>query len=334
VRKASNRWLWVAALGLLVGCQPDSIWVTQRPAFDYQKIRRIGVMAFAYLPTETDAEAAGAAVADKVTRFLIEHRDYQVAAPEEIAQALEAKKYAPPKTLDAPAMKRICEIAGLDALVLGKVTQCEFRRTERTKVVPEYVDTGWAVYQEGALSYRAVANDAKISAEIQVFDASSGLVVWSDSASYRSWSEGSPPAWDREQVLQDASDQVAARLFLGLVVHKNGVAIPKRSLFTSAGFVGQEPVNQTRQFTTKDETVFVVLCLNDDFRSVAVNIAVFKKGNDAPLGQVERVWGRNAKNIGVPFQVKDLVAKGGAGDYVAKYFIDGLEIRSAEFTIR
>ena len=334
MRKSWQRWVCILGLAWLVGCGPESVWVTRRPAFNYERIHKIGVMVFAVSVKGPEAEGAGAVIADKIARFLIEHQDYQVVAPDQIAKALDEKKYSPTLPLDAAQVRKIGEIAGVDTLVTGTVTKCAFQQTEATKLQPEYTDTGYAVYREGAIPYRSVRNEAEIVAEMCVYHAASGAVVWSDAFGYKSWAQGAPPPRNREQVLEDASDQVAAKLFLGLVVNKNLVRVPLDSVFTSAGFVGQQYVNRTSNFTSKDEKVFVVLALGTGFEGTPVTVKIFKKGDKSPMASADCVWNDKAPVIGLPFLVKDLTAKAGFGKYEAKYFIGGQEIRSADFNIR
>jgi hypothetical protein len=314
----------LVALGLLVGCGPQVVWVTRRPAFDYEKIQRIGVIRFAVTAESPEAQGASAAVADKIARLLIEHRDYKVATPEEIGVALQAKMYSPPLALDAEAVKKIGEIAGVDTLVTGAVMTCTFTQQQLDRVQREYTDTGYRLYEDGAYPYRSTRNEATIGAEMRVYDVRSGSVIWTDSSSYTSWAQGAPPPWSRERVLDDASDQVAAKLFLGLVVNRDKARVPEDSIFTSERMVGQVPVQRTKDFTAKSEKVFVVLRLNNSFAGT-------KK---APLAENEVVWSATDQSIGVPFTVKELTVKAGFGKYEARYFIGGQEIRSVEFNIR
>lgn len=334
MRKSWKRWAGIVGLALLVGCGPEAVWVTRRPAFNYEKVHRIGVITFAVTAKGSEAEGAGAVLADKIARFLIEHQDYQVVPPEQVAKALEATKYSPPLPLDAEAVKRIGQVAGVDSLVTGTVTTCSFKQTEATKLQPEYTDTGYAVYRDGAIPYRSVRNEAEIVAEMRVYDTATGALVWSDSFGYTSWAQGAPPPRNREQVLEDASDQVAAKLFLGLVVSKNRVQIPADSIFTSAGFVGQQYVNRTTTFTPRNEKVFVVLALGTGFGGNRVTVKVFKKGEKLPVAAADRVWDDKVPVIGVPFLVKGLTSQAGFGKYEAKYFINDREIRGTGFALR
>lgn len=334
MRRSRKRWGWVVGLALLVGCGPEAVWVTRRPAFNYEKIHKIGVIAFATTAKGPEAEGAGAVLADKIARFLIEHQDYQVVTPEQIARALQQAKYSPPLPLDAGIVKMIGEIAGVDTLVAGTVTTCTFKQTEETKLQPEYTDTGYALYRDAVIPYRSTRNEAEIAAEMRVYDAATGAIVWSDSFGYKSWAQGTPPPRNRQQVLEDASDQVAAKLFLGLVVNKDLAKIPADSIFTSAGFVGQQYVNRTTAFSTKDETVFVVLTLGSSFERASVMVKVFKKGDKSPVATAVRVWDGKIAAIGVPFMVKDLTSKSGFGKFEARYSINDQEVRSTEFTIR
>jgi len=216
--KTWKRWTCVVGLALFLGCGPEAVWVTRRPAFNYEKIHRIGVLRFATVAKGPDAEGMGAVVADKITRLLIEHRDYEVATPDQVAKALEEKKSAPTSPLDAEAVKKIGAIAGVDVLVTGAVTRCGFKKTEQTRFQPQYTDTGYALYQDGALPYNSTRIEAEVAAEMRVYDTATGALIGSDSFGYTSWAQGSPPLRSRQQVMDDASDQVAAKLFLGLVL--------------------------------------------------------------------------------------------------------------------
>ncbi len=335
MNRKESAWLaLVILLVVLAGCGPEMVWVTKRPAFDYQKVQRIGVMVFTTPSKEPVAEGAAVAVADKIARFLIEHRDYQVTPPQAIAKAIEDKKHSPPLPLDADAVKRIGEITGVDALVTGTVTSASFKRTEQTRYQPEYTDTGYGIYREGSRPYQSVRNEAQIAAEIKVYDTRSGLPIWTDVFAYTSFAQGTPPPLSREQVLDDAADQVAAKLFLGLVVHKNRIKVPDDSLLTSEGFVGEQVVNRTKNFSAGKQNVFVVVRLGPDFAGTKVLVSVFRKDRKDPVAQAERVWGKNEQAIGIPFSIKDLTSKAGFGDYEVKYFIGGEQVRSADFRIR
>lgn len=329
-----RRLVCVLSLLTLTGCGPAMVWVTRRPAFPYEKVQCIGVMVFAVAPKDPDAQGSGAAVADKIARLLIEHHDYQVVTPEQIAKTIDEKKYTPPLPLDGEAVKKIGEWTGVDTLVTGTITTCTFSKSEQTRLQPEFVDTGYGIYPERAYPYRSVKLEAEIAAQMQVYDTRNGAVLWTDSFSYKSWAQGAPPSLTREQLLDDAADQVAAKLFLGLVVHKDHVKVPEDCIFTCQDMVGHEFVNRIKEFSARDPKVVVALRLNSAFSNVKVRVAVYKKGQETPLAQAERLLGPKETSAGFPFNVKDLTAKGGYGKYKARFYIGDVEVRTTEFIIR
>ena len=329
-----KRWAWLVGLALFLGCGPEAVWVTRRPAFNYEKIHRIGVLRFATVAKGPDAEGMGAVISDKIARLLVEHRDYETITPDQIAKALDEKKYAPPSPLDAEAVKKIGAITGVDTLVTGAATRCAFKKTEQTRFQPQYTDTGYALYQDASVPYNSTRLEAEVAADLRVYDTATGALVWSDSFGHTSWAQGAPPPRTRQQLVDDASDQVSAKLFLRLVVNKDFVKVPPDSVFTCADFVGNQYVHRTAEFSARDEKVFVALALGSGFNDTPVTVKIFKKGDKAPVAKADIVWNGKIAQAGLPFSVKELTSKSGFGKYEAKYFIDDREIRSTDFNIR
>lgn len=149
-------------------------WVQVDPLFDHTFIETIAVFEFYNISHRT---GAGKIIADRIEQLMMEHSPYSIMNRMELDHILEEDNLSLLGLMDRNTARRLGELTGLDAILVGTVENYDLRQD----AWEEQKGTRWDPNSETNVpAYVTVfQRTATIVITFKVLDTSSGQVVWS-----------------------------------------------------------------------------------------------------------------------------------------------------------
>ncbi|NOZ23365.1 MAG: hypothetical protein GXP25_20005 [Planctomycetes bacterium] len=325
----------LCAIGMLAGCRgKDKVTLVVKPKFEYTAVKRVAVIGFKNCTTSRDGRGVADALGAKLTAYLVQSGTYQVLTRDRLKAVLMEQNLSVTSTVDPATAIKIGKIAAVDCIVAGRLTQLQRAENSETRYRDQYDWSTGKPVKVGSIPYKWTRRQVDVGASLQLISTTTGQVIWSDDKSYSAWAQGSPPPKSMGQCQESSVANVATLLAKGLVPHTAQVKVPKESIYTCKSFVAGQFMDKTKVFTTRDEQVYIVLKLTQDFADTTLLIRIVQKDNEQIVEQKEHVWSGKYGQFGFPFKMADIVKKGGPGKYEAQYYIGGQEIGVEEFRIK
>jgi TolB-like protein len=316
---------------VLSGCAGPAVWVTIQPRFGSEKFATIAVPPFDNPSEYPDAEQI---VAEKLAALLSKHGPYRVLTPDDLEAAAPDKVSSLRRRHDAPAAADLGRAVKADAVLAGTVLQYKADRCHEVRFYgePFEFDESYheAYYDEVPVDWFKI--DGVVEVSIQLIDAATGQVVWTDARTGTYSSFGSPPALGEADVLDRAADAAVRKLILGLVPHQERVRVPPGSIYTCGGYI-DHPVDIRTEFSSRDESLYVIIELDRNFAGKDIALTVERRDTGTVVSEQHYMWGSEDESHAFKEAVSDLVEKGGYGKYRAAYSLDGRTIANVEFSI-
>jgi hypothetical protein len=218
---------------LLLACACSGPSVSVRRGYDFAGIRRVAVLGFADYPGQKNS---GALVCGAFGRSLLA-AGWEVVEREQAGKLLREQAFQLSGAVDPRQAKRIGQMLGVDALVLGEVTDFSpprsgvvmadvpdvvgepvtARRVRRVKQGDQWVDVSEDVvtrYQTQRHNRKVPSTytvDALVGASVRMVSVETGELLWSGSYSRRESSAGEAAAVLARKVVQGAKPAWPAR---------------------------------------------------------------------------------------------------------------------------
>ncbi|MEW6357405.1 MAG: CsgG/HfaB family protein [Planctomycetota bacterium] len=319
----------------VVGCRgKDKVTVVVKPRFEYTGIRRVAVANFLNSTTSPVGQNVADSLTAKLAAYLVQSGTYEVVARDQLQTLLTEQNLSATSLIDPATAIKIGKIAAVECIIAGRLTQLQHNEHSETRYQDQYDWRNGQMVKVGSIPYQWTKRQVDVGGSLQLISTTTGQVIWSDDKSYSSWATGSPPPNSMGQCEESSVGNVAALLAKGLVPHTAEVKVPKDSIYTCKNFVAGQFMDKTDRFTTRDEQVYVVLKLTQDFTDTQILIRLFQKSNEQVVIQQEHTWSGKYGQFGFPFKMADIVQKGSTGKYEAQYYIGGQEIGVVEFEIK
>lgn len=104
--------------------------VPVKPSFDHSFIRKIAVVEFS---NYTRREDAGRMIPDQIEQLLVNESGYEVISRMQLDHLLREHNLSTRGILSPSSIRRIGQLAGVDALVVGNVTKYQLTNDEKKK---------------------------------------------------------------------------------------------------------------------------------------------------------------------------------------------------------
>jgi curli biogenesis system outer membrane secretion channel CsgG len=104
--------------------------VPVKPSFDYSFIKKIAVVEFS---NYTRREEAGRVIPDQIEQLLVNESGYEVISRMQLGHLLREHNLSVRGILSPASVRRIGQLAGVDALVVGNVTKFQLNDNEKYK---------------------------------------------------------------------------------------------------------------------------------------------------------------------------------------------------------
>jgi hypothetical protein len=200
----------IAAAAALAAC--SSVSVAIKRGYDFRSVKRVAVLGFGDAPGQPGSGAVAGAVFEK---YLLK-AGYDVIERRQIDELLKEQSFALSGAVDPATVKQLGRILGVDALVLGSVTEFTPAQGEivTTAVSGSYYGGGYggrwrggppgAPYGRRQVVSQSVTTDASVGLTARMVDVQTGSVLWigSDSESGSS--------------AQDCADEASGRIMKGV----------------------------------------------------------------------------------------------------------------------
>lgn len=216
-------------------CAPAAVVVVSH-SYDPQHVRRVAVLSFTDYP---GALGSGELAAGTLEKYLL-WADYSLIERRQVQQVLNEQSFQASDAVDPATIRKVGKLLGVDALVLGSLTDYADTR-EETVMVDEPQENTEPIYgtvettqrsggtvvrtsQQVVTGYQTSATDqvvpevetlpARVGMSVRLVDVETAEVLWSASAS----SDGVGPA--------AATEQASAALMQGVVKQLKKSTLP------------------------------------------------------------------------------------------------------------
>jgi hypothetical protein len=236
MKSATRVLLPLLAAGLAACAATAVVFVSH--TYDPQHVRRVAVLSFTDYP---GAQGSGELAAGTLEKYLL-WADYSLIERRQVQQVLNEQSFQVSDAVDPATISKVGKILGVDALVLGGLT--DFTNTrEQTVMVDEPQENTTPLYgtiettqragatvvrttQQVVTGYQTSATDqvvpevetfpAHVGMSVRLVDVATAELLWSASAA----SDGADPA--------SATEQASAALMQGVVAQLKKSARPPR----------------------------------------------------------------------------------------------------------
>ena len=311
----------------VVGCT-KKMKVLHRPAWT-STIRRIAVVPFR---NESGIAGAGRIVSDQVAAALANNGAYQrVYNRSDLRHIMDEQKLQQSFSSNPSAMAEFRRWGKVDAILVGSVQQfaATYRNERKREPVKVYNKATKQMVWTGAYkTWVHTRNEANVSGTAALIRVSDGATIYATPGPVvgRAWSEsgygGSAPKLDPNACRTAATLQVINQLLSAFGVSQVEVRIGDKDFLVVNGppFDGKWP--EANAFRAGDEKMFVMLRLPPVCDGKTFQIAIARKDGRENLAQTTLVWDKaySQQGMAYPFSPRDLAARGGPGEYEAKFY--------------
>jgi curli biogenesis system outer membrane secretion channel CsgG len=186
-----SRRAWrIAALALLCGCATN-LQVAVNPKADFSAVRRVAVVSF--------GGPQGDSAADAMTQYLVAY-GADVVERQRLQAVLGEQQLGASGALDPATVKRVGKVLGVDALVIGTVSDLTPSRSyvvQNGSVVVGSVTPieGRNVYAVGGVpgspDSQVIASAATVGLTARMVDVETGSILWSAMMNYEGFDTSS-----------------------------------------------------------------------------------------------------------------------------------------------
>lgn len=169
--------LALTAAWLCAACSHAPVFVNR--GYNFRKVHRVAVVGFSDYGRRP---GAGDLVAGVFEKYLLE-AGYDVVERRQVSRLLQEQSFDASGAVDPAMAKQLGKLLGVDALVLGDITQFVPEHT-LVAVAQPYGGRGWRRYPPPPPPYaQSVDTTAKVGITARMVDVESGSLLWSGSDS-------------------------------------------------------------------------------------------------------------------------------------------------------
>ena len=329
----------VLLLAVSAGCTKE-IPIVQYPVFwQPGEIQSIAVVPFRN--TSPDDPEAGNAVADRLATALAANGTYERVYNRRDMQTLMTEQdLAQLAGGQGDTASLLSRLTNVQAIITGTVTSFEATSQSETRREPTYfTDRHGNVRQGRDKVFTYTTNDAIISAAAQLLSQRTGKTIHAviSPAQSHIHHEGHPPKMSMDACMAVALDNVIYQLVEQFAVIQKTIKVkPKDTFFSSTGERYHAEWTRQDDFATTDEKMAMVVAMPAEVDRNPFSIVIVRKDTKVDLAETSFVWSRDNPAYGVAFEFcpRELAAAGGAGDYLARLYVDDTPVLEHKFRIR
>ncbi len=328
---AAAAFLVAAACG---GCS-EKITITQYPVFHDQQPKSIAVIPFR---SATDP-GAGVAVSDMLAASLAANGTYAVSNRNDLSALMDERDIQIAFGTDAAASAaKFKKLGKVQAILVGTVTTyaATTRNEQKSDPIFNYDNKGNQYFTGAYNSYVFTRHEANVAVSATLIRVSDGTPIHATAgpAQSNSWAQGSPPQYDANACLANATRSVVDQLVKEFAVTRCQISVKPADDLRTATELYDNKWEYADKFRKTDEKMYVVVrlpavCDRNRFR---ITIVRFNERKDLAVNDI--VWTSKFGSYGYMFSPKDIAAKGGGpGEYLVKFYSGPEPVMTRRFRI-
>ncbi|HUT57121.1 MAG TPA: hypothetical protein VNA25_04520 [Phycisphaerae bacterium] len=326
---------------VMCGCSKE-ITIIRYPPFWTPQLKSIAVVPFKFSDRQ-----AGQMIADQLANSLRATGTYRVFNSTEVADMARMQDmqiaFGDDQVAMAAQIRKISTL-NVQAILIGRITNyTATKRDERRREPVQVWDPRTKQYVPSGQyrSFVVTRNEGNVAATAAMIRVKDGTTIHATAApkQWLQWAQGSPPPMDAYACRSIAVSRVVNQLVEEFAVVRKKIKIKPDETFMLARDYYEGEWAKTKQFSTADPKLTVVLSLPPVCDRNRFRITIVRKGQRENLAEADVLWSSRFPQYGkaYDFSPAEIASKGGGpGQYTAKLY-SGMEpkpILTIDFTIQ